>query len=253
LRAGAFAVFDSLTRPALIAHRGASAHAPENTLAAFRLALAHGADAIELDTMLCRDAVVVIHDHTLERTTNGAGRLSDKSLGSLKELDAGGWFAPAFTGEEIPTLDEVFETVGREILINIELKNYSSPFDNLAEHVALSVLRHNLAARVFFSSFNPLNFRKLKARLPAAPVGWLSLPGRVPGIAARFAPHDALHPHFSDVTPQLIKHARQRRLPVFAYTVNEAAEAARLAALGVDGMITDDPARLRQSAGFPAQ
>ncbi|HSV86979.1 MAG TPA: glycerophosphodiester phosphodiesterase family protein, partial [Levilinea sp.] len=98
----------SSTAPVIYAHRGACAHAPENTLTAFQLALQHGADAIELDAKLSMDGeVVVFHDQTIDRTTSGTGKLAGKTLAELKKLDAGGWFAPQFAGEPIPTLDEV--------------------------------------------------------------------------------------------------------------------------------------------------
>ncbi|HBY09528.1 MAG TPA: glycerophosphodiester phosphodiesterase, partial [Chloroflexi bacterium] len=122
----------NLPRPAIFAHRGASAYAPENTLAAFKLAVDQGADAIELDAKLCADGqIIVIHDQTVERTSNGAGKVADLPLSALQELDAGSWFGLEFKGEPIPTLDEVFEAVGQKIFINIELTNYASPRDLL--------------------------------------------------------------------------------------------------------------------------
>src|SRR5512138_390835 len=104
---------DLIAPPAIFAHRGASAHAPENTLAAFRLALEHGADGIELDAKLTSDGqVVVIHDQTVERTTGDPGMVRDMTLAQLKALDAGSFFDSAFTREPIPTLAEVFDLIG---------------------------------------------------------------------------------------------------------------------------------------------
>ncbi|MFN2146831.1 MAG: glycerophosphodiester phosphodiesterase, partial [Anaerolineales bacterium] len=118
--------------PLVIAHRGASAFAPENTLSAFTLAVKQGADAIELDAKLTADGrVVVYHDLTLDRTTSGKGKLAEKSLAELKRLDAGSFMGQEFRGERIPTLDEVFETVGDTLLINVELTNYGSVLDRL--------------------------------------------------------------------------------------------------------------------------
>ena len=114
--------------PLVIAHRGASMYAPENTLAAFELAIEMGADAIELDTMLTADGIpIVIHDHSLDRTTDGIGSVSSKTVAELKLLDAGSAFDIRFAGERIPTLEEVFSAVGKKIMINVELKNYVSP------------------------------------------------------------------------------------------------------------------------------
>jgi glycerophosphoryl diester phosphodiesterase len=238
--------FQTGALPLVIAHRGSSAYAPENTIASFELAVRQGADAIELDAMLCAGGeIVVIHDSTLERTTGHPGRVADLTLADLRSLDAGAWFDPSFAGARIPTLDEVLETVGRELLTNIEIKNYSTPFDNLAEKIALCVSRHNLKDRVIFSSFNPLNFRAIKRHMPEAPVGYLTEKGFArPWLerALRWAfPFDTLHPHFSDASPQYIKRAHHARTPVLVYTVNEAQSMQALFQAGVDGIITDDP------------
>jgi glycerophosphoryl diester phosphodiesterase len=108
-------MYSNLPRPTIFAHRGASAYAPENTLAAFELAIHQKADAIELDVKLSSDdQVVVIHDQTVDRTTNGTGRVNDLPLAALLELDAGSHFDIAYKGESIPTLSQVFETVGRK-------------------------------------------------------------------------------------------------------------------------------------------
>jgi glycerophosphoryl diester phosphodiesterase len=154
-------IYSDLPRPTVFAHRGASAHAPENTLAAFQLALSQGAPAIELDAMLCADGqVVVIHDDTVDRTTNGLGKVRQMPLAAIKELDAGTSFASTFKSEKIPTLLEVFETLGHEIFINIEIKNYAYPLDDLPTHVASLVQKFNLSDYALFSSFNPLALLK---------------------------------------------------------------------------------------------
>src|SRR5512132_864966 len=121
-------MLESLPQPVLFAHRGASAHAPENTLAAFELALAHQADAIELDVKLTADGhVVVIHDPTVDRTTGSQGRVKDLSLAQIRALEAGSFFSEKYRGEKIPTLEEVFESLGKRIFINVELTNYNTP------------------------------------------------------------------------------------------------------------------------------
>jgi glycerophosphoryl diester phosphodiesterase len=149
--------YENLPRPTVFAHRGASAYAPENTLAAFSLALRQEADGIELDAKLTKDGhVVVIHDPTVYRTTGAQGWVKDMTLAELRALDAGSHFDVAFKGEQIPTLDEVLSAVGRLAFVNIELTNYVSPFDELPEKAARIVKKHNLADRVMFSSFNPV-------------------------------------------------------------------------------------------------
>src|SRR5512147_1736179 len=127
-----------LPQPIIFAHRGASAHAPENTLAAFELALSQGADAIELDVKLSSDGqVVVIHDPTVDRTTGAKGRVKDMTLADMRTLDAGSFFSQNFVNEKIPTLEEVFETMGKRLFINVELTNYTTPRDHLVETVCM--------------------------------------------------------------------------------------------------------------------
>jgi glycerophosphoryl diester phosphodiesterase len=147
--------------PLVIAHRGASLVAPENTIAAFNRAVELGADAIELEAKLTLDGhVVVHHDQTLERTTNGAGKLLTRSLDELKLLDAGFRFQSSFAGERIPTPKEVLEEIGERVLINIELTNYASPADDLPRVVVKLVKDQRLENRVLLSSFNPLALHK---------------------------------------------------------------------------------------------
>lgn len=238
--------FERFPDRAVLAHRGASRQAPENTLAAFELAVSQGADAIELDVETCAGGdLVVIHDATVDRTTDGSGKVSKLPLQAIRELDAGSWFDPRFKGESVPTLDEVLEAVGKRIFINIELKNYTSWFDDLAEKVALSVKRHGLEKQVLFSSFNPFNFRVIKRHLPKSPVGLLAFRGFASpwfvDLVRKLAPFDSLNPHHLDVSPQLIEHNHKAGMPVFAYTVNDAADIRRLLDAGMDGVITDDP------------
>jgi glycerophosphoryl diester phosphodiesterase len=234
-----------LPRPTVFAHRGASAHAPENTLAAFQLALEHGADAIEFDVKLTKDGQVVAHhDNTLERTTDGKGRLRDFSLAELKKLDAGAWFSETYRGERIPTLAEIFETVGDRLFMNIELTNYAAPFDKLVDKVAELVERYHMHERILYSSFLPHNLVRAGALTPGLPRGQLALPGPAGWWQRRwgnFLQLQADHPFSGDVSESSIKrsHARGRR--VYTWTVNDPEEMRRLQSLGADGIITDDP------------
>jgi len=225
--------------PKIIAHRGASAHAPENTMAAFQLAQEMAADGIELDAMLAKDGeVVVIHDNSLDRTTNSTGLVRDFTLAELQSLDAGG-------GEKIPSLSEVLTHFAGQFLINIELKNYSSIFDSLPLKVADLVKEHNCAQSVLVSSFNPFNLPRFHRRMPEAPVGLLTDKNKARHWLWRLFHYDALHPYFSDVDALLVSalHARERQVNV--WTVEDPAEICRLAGLGVDSIITNDPQRTR--------
>jgi len=232
-------MLNSLPSPVIFAHRGASAHAPENTLAAFLLAYEKKADAIELDVKLSADGVpVVIHDPTVDRTTNGTGRVADLRLPALKELDAG-------EGQQIPTLDEVFAAVGGKMLINVELTNYKTRNDALVEKVAEVVERHALAEKIIFSSFLPKNLRRAAEILPQTPRGLLALPNIWGWFARRITfqsgDFQALHPHLRDASQREIEQVHAQGKRVHVWTVNEPEDMRRLAEWGVDGIFTDDP------------
>jgi len=234
--------------PIIFAHRGASASAPENTLAAFEEAYDLGAEAIELDVQLNADQrAIVIHDTTVDRTTDGTGRVRDLSLEKLKSLDAGCFFSTKFAGERIPLLEEVFEVFGRKLFINIELKNYDSPFNALPEIVANLVKQAQLQEWVMFSSFNPISLSRIHRLLPEIPVGFLTSTGWGGAFGRKLVGSwlspQAIHPNKEDVTEKMIasQHKVGRRVNV--WTVNKFEEMKYLAKLGVDGIITDHPAR----------
>ena len=199
--------FEQLPHPIIFGHRGACAHAPENTLASFELALAHGADAIELDAKLTADRqVVVIHDQTVERTTNGQGRVNQLKLEEIRRLDAGSHFDIAFKGEPVPTLEEILTKVSVRTFTNIELTNYASPNDELPILVAELVKRLGMQDRVMFSSFHPI---PLLPRTPpdAGGANWFVGRRRQPGALARswigrLIPHQALHSEVKHTTPR---------------------------------------------------
>lgn len=232
--------------PTIFAHRGSSSEAPENTLAAFEQAVKLGAHAVELDAQLTRDGhVVVIHDHSVDRTTDGSGLVRELQLSELKKLDAGSHFNETYRDERIPTLDEVFEAVGQKILINVELKNDATPFDDLPIKVAQIVKQHNLQPRVLFSSFNPLALRKIKRQLPESACGFLVFPGLHGGIikflGSMIVRCEALHPDVRSVSPTLIQRLHKAGQRIHVYTVNEPVEMHKLFELGVDGVFTDKP------------
>ena len=157
-----------LPTPVLLAHRGASARAPENTMIAFNLAVSQGAPAIELDVQLSADdKVVVFHDCTASRTTDGSGKISQHTLDYIKSLHAGAAFGTAFPDAKVPTLDEVFNELDQNVYLNIELKNLSSPFDSLPNKVAKIIQNHQAKNRVLISSFNPIALTRMLRHLPS--------------------------------------------------------------------------------------
>lgn len=240
-----------LDRPLNYAHRGACHDAPENTLAAFAAAADKGADGIELDVQLSKDGhIVVIHDFNLETTTDGRGLVRNRTLAELKELDAGAWFASAFAGQRIPTLQEVFDTVGGRLLLNIELKTPSWRGDRLAAAVVQAVEKNNLQERVLISSFNPLALRQVRKHNARIAIGLLyasDLPFRLrrPWLHGLIRP-DALHPHRSLVDDSFMRWAKGQGYRVHTWTVDEPSEMRRLAQRKVDLIITNRPGRLRR-------
>ena len=241
--------------PLVIAHRGSAAHAPENTLAAFVLAADQNADAIELDAKATRDGhVVVMHDPTVDRTTDGHGRVSDLTLAEIRKLDAGSNFDPRFKGERVPLLEEVFDAVGQRVLINVELTNYTSRGDGLELKAIDLITRHHLEERVILSSFNPFGLRKVKLNQPGMTCGLLYAADQPLylryGWLAFLIPHlEAHHPHYTQVTAAFVGRLQARGQKVNTWTVNDAAAIRAAAVAGVDGLIGDDPILIRETLG----
>jgi glycerophosphoryl diester phosphodiesterase len=239
-------MLSNLPKPAIIAHRGSSAYAPENTLAAFKLALQQGADGIELDAKLTKDGqIAVIHDQTVDRTTPLRGRVKDFSMAELHRMDAGSHFDIAFQGEPIPSLEEVLKAVGQLTFTNIELTNYYAPFDNLPEKTAELVKQLKLSQRVMFSSFSIIALSRIHRLLPDVPVGFL-LPSGWRGkfyrsLLGGLVHHESLHPEQSDVSEALVSTTHRKGRKIFVYTVNAEADIQRMATIGVDGFFTDNP------------
>jgi glycerophosphoryl diester phosphodiesterase len=229
----------------VLGHRGASAYAPMNTLPAFELAVAQGADGVELDVHLSQDGhLVVLHDFTVDHTTDGTGRAKDMPLAQLKELDAGAKFDSRFAGTRIPTLDEVFEAVGAHLrLINVEIKSEDmEQTDGVEQEVANCIARHKLERSVLVSSFNPYALRRFRAIKPEVAIGCLYVPdGSMALSLMGETTFEALHPYHLMIDATYMTNARQTGRRVNTWTVNEPARAAELAQLGVDAIITDTP------------
>lgn len=239
------------SKPLIIAHRGASALAPENTMAAFRLAKQLGADGIELDVMLSADGqLVVIHDQSVSRTTNGQGKVNEMRWDELKKLDAGASFDERFSGEPLPLLEHVFEELGGQFLINVELKNYATPKDQLTEKVIKLVQKTNLMDSVILSSFKATNLLKAEKLAPDLPRGLLTLPGLlgIPyrGWLGKRYHYDALHPYFKDVNSSLVRRLHKQGKKVNVWTVDKPEDLRRMRDLGVDMVICNDPAHARE-------
>ena len=237
---------DGMKKPWVIAHRGASGHAPENTLAAFQRAVELGAGFIETDLHLTRDArFVAIHDDTLERTTNGRGRVHDFTLAELRELDAGLWFDRQFSGERIPTIEDVLAfSQKHDVIFYLDAK-YNAAWG--MHHSLVGALRDSQnAARTVVLSFDPSVLEALRRLDPSVMTGLLCEEGRMDAVKASLeAGARQLCPRMDLVTPELVEQAHRSDLGVVAWTANRPEEMRSLIAAGVDGIMTDFPDRLR--------
>ena len=241
LRKGKFPVL-------IIAHRGFSGAAPENTLSAFRKAIEADSDMIELDVHLSGDGeVVVIHDDTLDRTTTGRGRVSDYTLEELKRLDAGSWFGRAFAGERIPALKEVLELCQDRLQVNIELKagGLGKPVIDLSDRSLREVERAGMADHVLFSSFDLAAIKRIQMKKPGIPVALITArPWNSPAGLAREVCFTILNCRSKTLNRNNLSKAHQEGLRVNVWTVNTEKEMAHFVSMGVDGIITNYPDRL---------
>jgi len=209
-----------------------------------------GADGIELDVQLSRDGIaVVIHDVTVDRTTDGSGAVADLTLAELKELDAGSWVSPAFAGERIPSLEEVFKTVGQDLLLNLELKAMVSEPSGLEEAVISLIAHYGMEDRVLISAFNPLALQRVHWAHPHLPLALL-YGAQLPEAALEhwvqeLDPLTALHPEHHLVDKSHLSWAREQGCRLNTWTVDEPEDMRRLLDLGVDGLITNRPDLLR--------
>jgi len=237
--------------PQIYAHRGARMVAPENTLPAFERALAMGVDGIELDVHLSSDGqLVVIHDFTLEKTTNGHGLVTRQTAAELARLDAGSHFSPEYSHVGVPTLNQVFDLVGNRCRVNVEIKS-EEPDGGPAADALVALLRaRRLHDQVIVSSFNPITLIKLRWLEPTLALGLLYEEPLPPHLQqAWLSPilqPQALHPWSPLVTEPFMAWARALGLAVNVWTVNDLPEARRLAALGVDVIMSDVPDLLMQ-------
>ena len=233
-----------MQRPFIWAHRGASSSAPENTLAAFAAAVELGADGIELDIHLSRDGVpVVIHDESLERTTDGQGLVSDANLMQLQELDAGSWFSAAFAGESIPTLEDVLSSFAGQLHLNLELKEFAAGVE------VLRLLGRYPGAKIMLSSFDYELLKRLRAIDEAQPLAVLFDKGNW-RQAVSFAcdlSACAFHPAVNLVNRSMVAACRDLGLPVSVWTLDLAPRVRSLVRMGVTGFFTNDPGALRSS------
>ncbi len=237
--------------PLLLGHRGAKARAPENTLGAFQAALDDGGHGVELDTTLSGDSVpVVLHDDTLDRTTNVFGKPSDFDADELGTLDAGSWFhGPDGTWpdpEGVPRLNEVFRAMPDGAVVNVELKGPSPAWAGLERRVVDVIRAHTPRVHVIVSSFHPAQLLEVRRLDPAVPIGVLLWPEAILPLRTAWAVPllgaEAVHPPSSLVDGAFMDAARAAGLRVHVWNVTDVNDGRRLLNLGVDALIVDDVA-----------
>ncbi len=236
-------------RPLIIAHRGASLLAPENTMSAFRKAIQIGADGIELDVRLTIDGIpIVLHDSQVDKTTNGHGAVDDLTLREVQELDAGSWFSDSFDKETIPTLEEVLDELGGKTIINIELKTLRTRDCHLAESVCALVKKMELEESVWFSSFRPSLLRQTRKNLPKVPNGYLySTRSPAQSLMQITTPIEAVHPYYRTVDKKYVARLHNMEKRVAVWTVDDSDAAQRCFDANVDVIISNDPNKMIQT------
>lgn len=240
-----------MIHPVRIAHRGASGDglAPENTLAAFEKAIQIGVDAVEVDVHATLDnRVIVIHDATLDRTTDRFGVVKEMTFGEIREADAGSWYGAQFREERVPALEEVLDLARHRALVLIEIKA-----DYLAERVLQNIVEMDAVSQVIIQSFNQQTIRRVKLLEPSIPTALLmgNLPTTPSRVRARKMVRDVLAVGansvgmwYNVVTPALLEEMRRRALSVWTWTVNEEIAMRDLVQMGIQGIITNYPDRL---------
>jgi glycerophosphoryl diester phosphodiesterase len=235
-------------RPWIIGHRGAPGHAPENTMASFRRAVELGATFIETDLRLSHDArFVAMHDATLDRTSNGRGLARDFTLAQLRELDAGSWYGSEFAGEKIPTLEEILGFAREaDVVFYLEIKHEAGW--GVHHGVAAALRAANEPARTVVISFDSSMLRNLRS-LDAGVLMGLLFENPIANVVEKAQQVGArqICPRADLVTAQLLSEAQDAGLQVATWTVNEPLQMDALISMGVNGIMTDYPDRLRDA------
>lgn len=235
-----------MRKPWVIAHRGASGYGPENTLAAFERAVQLGAGFIETDLHLTRDArFVAIHDAEVDRTTNGHGPVHGFTLAELRQFDAGLWFDRQFSGQRIPTLEEILDfSCKHDVVFYFEIK-YDAAW-GMHHALAAALSGSGNAARSIVISFDPATLLSLRRLDPSIMLGLLSDNPKADMLkTATDCGARQIGPRFDLLTPQLVADAHRKDLHVVTWTVNEPDKMRAAIDSGVDGIMTDVPDRLR--------
>ncbi|WP_100406506.1 glycerophosphodiester phosphodiesterase family protein [Bacillus solitudinis] len=230
-----------MIQTAIFAHRGFSSQYPENTIAAFQAATEVGADGIELDVQLSKDRVpIVIHDHMLERTTNGSGRVSSYTVEKLKQFEAG---TGKWKNEKIPTLEDVFIWAeGNTLKVNIEIKSNVAKKRTLWKRILKLIEKYKMEQRVIISSFDHRLIRRVKEKASHLEVAIITLATlKHPEEDIAFAGAEGYHFHYLSLDEEEIKYLLTKKIKLRPYTINDKLVMKQYMKLGCHAFITDDP------------
>ena len=234
----------------IVAHRGFSGRYPENTAVAFREALALDVEMVEFDVHFARDeSLIIIHDSTVDRTSEGAGRVADLSLREIKRLDAGGWMGKAFRGERFLTLSEILDLVGGKIRLNVHIKAYDRDRDHLVPLVVRELERHDLLSSSFVAADQEsiLMVKRLQPKLATCNLS--TTPSETYIDRSLSASCGILQPGNQQVEKAFVVEAHRHNLEVNPFYADDEGEMRRLIACGVDGILTNRPDRLKTLRG----
>jgi glycerophosphoryl diester phosphodiesterase len=244
--------------PIVVAHRGASGYAPENTMAAIKKAITMGVDMIEIDVQLSKDKeVVLMHDLTVDRTTNGKGKVRDLYLEEIKKLDAGKWFSSEFSGEKVPTLEEVIQAINGQCKLLIEVKRVKSKKLEIENKIVQLINKYNAYNWCIVQSFETQVIKNIQEldksiechKLVTMNISVLPLhiDSRIKtGTIYKYKTVQSINPYFKMLNKRKVNKIHSRGQKIITWTVNEPEDMKRMIEMGVDGIITNYPDRLIQ-------
>jgi glycerophosphoryl diester phosphodiesterase len=243
-------------RPLVIAHRGASAIAPENTLSAIKKAIEMGVDMIELDVQLTKDKqIVLMHDLTVDRTTNGKGRVRDLTFEEIRKLDAGLWFSKNYEGEKIPTLEEVMQAARGKCKLLIEVKRVKTNKPEIEAKIIQLIDKYDARSWCIVQSFETevvKNIQSIDSSIECHKLVTMNLPvipmhldSRIKtGTIYKYKTVQSINPYFKMLNKRKVDKIHARGQKIITWTVNEKDDMKRMISYGVDGIITNYPDRL---------
>jgi len=233
----------------VIGHRGARAYAPENTVPSFEKGIKCKANMIEFDIRLTKDGhIVVMHDATVNRTTNGTGLVSQLTLKQIKDLDAGAWFSPKFKGTKVPTLGEAIAVIKGKAKFDIEIKKEPHSNDAIEEKLVEEIFKNNILEDTVVISFNSSSLERVKEIEPRVKIGFLISRNYDFEQGLRETLHikgEAIHPEYHLLNAHLVSEAHKKGILVRPWNPNDKEEMNKLIEMGVDGIGTDFPDILR--------